>query len=103
MYLISSNFFLFQYGHAISQPLPTGNFRWVDNFSVDDILKWKPSSDKGYFVEVDAEISESLHDYFNDLPPFPESIKIDETCASSQTRDLREKRYGKLALSENKK
>lgn len=78
----------------MSQPLPTGDFRWVDNLTVDDILTWDPSSDKGYFIEVDAEIPESLHDHLNDLPPFPESLEIDETFASAHTRDLREKRYG---------
>ena len=94
LYLISSNSPQFQYGHAMSQPLPTGDFRWVEDLSVDDILKWDPSSDKGYYIEIDAEIPESLHDYLNDLPPFPESLEIDETFASSHTRELREKRYG---------
>ena len=90
MYLISSNSPQFQYGHAMSQSLPTGDFRWVEDLSVDDILKWDPSSDKGYFIEI----PESLHDYLNDLPPFQESLQIDETFASSHTRELREKRYG---------
>ena len=66
----------------------------MDNLTVDDILKWNSSSDKGYFIEVDAEITESLHDHLNDLPPFPESLEIDETFASAHTRDLREKRFG---------
>ena len=78
----------------MSQSLPTGDFRWVEDLLDDDILKWDPSSDKGYFIEIDAEIPESLSGYLNELPPFPESLEIGETFASTHTRELREKRYG---------
>ena len=39
------------YGWAMSQPLPTGGFRWVD-VKPDEISKLVNSSEKGYLLEV---------------------------------------------------
>ena len=60
------------YGWAMSQPLPTGKFCWVE-FRKD----WSPKTiveelmvkkDRGYLLEVDVAYSRELHDYHNDLP-----------------------------------
>ena len=55
------------YGWAMSQPLPTGGFRWVD-IHPDKISKLVNNSEKGYLLEVDILYPEELHDYHNDLP-----------------------------------
>ena len=58
------------YGWALSQPLPTSNFEWVDTPpSLDDLPS--DDSDVGYIFEVDMEIPAHLHDYLSDLPPAP--------------------------------
>ena len=51
----------------MSQPLPTGGFRWVD-VKPDEISKLVNSSEKGYILEVDIRSPRELHDYHNDLP-----------------------------------
>ena len=55
------------YGWAMSQPLPTGGFRWVDA-SPDEINELVSHRDCGYLLEVDVAYPRELHDYHNDLP-----------------------------------
>ena len=55
------------YGWAVSQPLPTGGFCWVD-VKPDEISKLANYSKKGYLLEVDVAYPRELHDYHNDLP-----------------------------------
>jgi hypothetical protein len=69
------------YGKALSYPLPIADFEWVKNEDVmfDDIMRaaeMGEASNVGYFVEVDLEYTETLHDYFNDYPPAPERVKM---------------------------
>jgi hypothetical protein len=90
MYIDANNL----YGWAMAQALPTGDFEWVEDLTLEDIMNYDPTSDVGYFVEVDAEIPSSLHNYLDDLPPFPETIEVTEDMASYHTRKLRKNRFG---------
>ena len=49
------------YGRAISQPLPTGGFRLVDDKPARISKLAKPKS-KGYLIEVDVRDPKELHD-----------------------------------------
>ena len=51
------------YGHAMSQYLPYGGFKWfkTTNETVNRILNKKDNSLHGYFLEVDLEYPENLH------------------------------------------
>ncbi|XP_055388367.1 uncharacterized protein LOC129616887 [Condylostylus longicornis] len=63
-----------QYGWAMSQPLPEGEFKWCDtvaNFKVESIID---SSQIGYFFEVDLEYPQEIHNLHKDLPFCPEHI-----------------------------
>ena len=55
------------HGWAMSQPLPTRGFRWVD-IKPDDVWVLANSSKKGYLLEADIHYPRELHDYHNDLP-----------------------------------
>ena len=55
------------YGWAMSQPLPTRGFYWVD-VKPAEISKLVNSSEKGYILEVDVHYPRELHDYHDDLP-----------------------------------
>ena len=68
------------YDWAMSQPLPTGEFRWVE-FRED----WSPKTiveelvvkkDCGYLLEVDVAYPRKLHDYHNDLPFMYAKMKV---------------------------
>ena len=41
------------YGWAMSQPLPTGGFKWFDNHDDFDVLSISDNNSKGYILEVD--------------------------------------------------
>ena len=71
------------YGWAMSQPLPTGGFKWI-NVSSDEgestqawIDELANHSDRGYLPEVDVAYPRELHDYHNDLPFMCARMKID--------------------------
>ena len=55
------------YGWAMSQPLPSGGFRWVD-IKPDEISKLANFSEKEYLLKVDVQYPRELHNYHNDLP-----------------------------------
>ena len=63
------------YGWAMSQPLPTGGFHWVD-VKPDEISELTNYSEKGYLLEVDIAYPRELHDYHNDLPFMCERMVI---------------------------
>ena len=60
------------YGWAMSQPLPTGKFHWVElreDWSPKTVVKeLVVKKDRGYLLEVDVAYPRELHDYHNDLP-----------------------------------
>ena len=62
-------------GWAMSQPLPTGGFYWVDD-KPDEISELAKDADKGYLLEVDVAYPRELHDYHNDLPFMCERMVI---------------------------
>ena len=58
----------------MSQPLPTGRFRWVD-VKPDEISKLV-KRDKGYLLEVDVSYPEELYNSHNNFPFMCERLKI---------------------------
>ena len=54
------------YGWAMSQPLPTRGFHWVD-VKPDDLGVLTNAKDKGYLLEVDVRYPRELHNSHNDL------------------------------------
>ena len=63
------------YGWAMSQPLPTGGFKWVD-VNPNEISELATRTDKGYVLEVDVSYPKDLHDSHNDLPFMCERMEI---------------------------
>ena len=63
------------YGWAMSQPLPTGGFKWV-SLKPSKISQLAKRKSKGYLLEVDACYPRELHDSHNDLPFMCERMKI---------------------------
>ena len=67
------------HGWPMSQKLPLGSFKWVENtskFSKDFLDNYNEDSDEGYFLEVDVRYLEELHELHNNLPCLPERMKI---------------------------
>ena len=58
------------YGWAMLQKLPANNFEWIKDtsqFNKDFIKNYNEKSDEGYFLEVDVQYLEKLHELHNDL------------------------------------
>ena len=97
------------YGWAMSQALPTGNFKWVKNLKTDvpalttgnwgfksmqeweqDIKNLKDDDDTGYMFQVDLDYPENLHldEMHDNFPLAPESCKIEKEMLSSYQTTL---------------
>ena len=67
------------YGWAMSQKLPTHNFKWIKNITIDKVYKILSrvgQSNRGYIFEVDLEYPENLWKTHNDYPLAPETVKV---------------------------
>jgi hypothetical protein len=70
LYLDANNL----YGHAMSQILPTGTFKWVHSKLLPNLhkLELKPDSKTGYTLEVDMHLPREHHKNLKDFPPLCE-------------------------------
>ena len=69
------------YGWVMSQPLPTGGFKWVDDlsrFTPEKIGRLVKHGTKGYLLEVDVKYPGGLHDLHNNLLFMCEKMKINK-------------------------
>ena len=77
------------YGHAMSQPLPTGGFRWPDGKEINDfdVQNVSDNSKKGYILQVDLEYPKELHDEHDSYPLAPERLKVNLEWMSKYQKD----------------
>lgn len=92
------------YGHAMNQPLPIGEYGWVDNdkepqlFSnIDAILSLSDEAESGYIFEVDLHYPHELHDEHNDFPFCAEKTTLSNEAFSILNR--RPNKFEKLMLT----
>ena len=65
----------------MSQKLSLYNFEWIKDtsqFNEDFIKSYNEESDEGYFLEVDVQYPEKLHELYDDLPFLPERMKTEK-------------------------
>ena len=74
------------YGWAMSQPMPTGGFQWIDY--TDQILETPADADHGFILEVDLDYPTSLHQKHNDYPLAPEKLTITKDQMSPYQQKL---------------
>ena len=72
------------YGWAMSQPLPTGAFRWKEDCEqLAKTIADHPAKDpEGFILEVDLEYPEDLHNVHNAYPLAPERMVIQKKWMS---------------------
>ena len=69
----------------MSQRIFLGGFKWTEynsDFNKDFQGKYNEDSDEGYFLEVDVQYPEKLHDIHNDLAFSHERIKVEKVVAN---------------------
>ena len=88
------------YGCAMSEYLPYGGFKWVKttNETVNRILNKKDNSLHGYFLEVDLDYPENLHEDHSDFPMAPAKIKIKEEMLSPYCLEIKEENNIKVGV-----
>ena len=64
------------YRRAMSEYLPYEGFKWLRNIDKFDIMSINDKSPIGYFLEVDLEYPDELHELHNDYPLAPEKLVI---------------------------
>ena len=65
----------------MSQKLPVNNFEKIKDtyqFNEDFKKNYNEKSDEAYFIEVDVQYTEKLHELHNDLPFLPERMKTEK-------------------------
>jgi len=73
-----------QYGCAMSDPLPTHGFEWIEVETMnlegwrEFILNQRKDQETGYFLEVDLDYPVNLHDEHDNFPLTPEHLDIKE-------------------------
>ena len=107
MYLDANNL----YGWAMSQYLPTGNFRWLtkEQIKKTNLANYSEEHDEGLLLEVDLDYPQELHDLHNDYPLAPEKLKVNKNMLSDYCQKISEKfnissgQVHKLIITLNKK
>ena len=89
MYLDANNL----YGWAMSQYLPTGNFKWMTDKEISkiDLGKYTKDGKKGLIQEVDLEYPQELHNLHNDYPVAPKKVKVSNDTLSGYCKKIAEK------------
>ena len=89
MYLDANNL----YGWAMSQYLPTSNFKWMTDKEINKINlgKYKANNKKGLILEDDLEYPQELDDMHNDYPVCPEKVKVSDDMLSGYCEKIAEK------------
>ncbi|KAK3795736.1 hypothetical protein RRG08_027294 [Elysia crispata] len=86
LYLDANNL----YGLAMSQPLPTGGFRWVEDCDgLAGTIKDQPADGpEGFILEVGLEYPQELHDEHNAYPLAPERTVVQKKWMSEYQQGL---------------
>ena len=64
------------YGWEMSEYLPYGRFKWLKNIDKFDIMSINDKSPIGYFLEVDLEYPDELHELHNYFSLAPENVAV---------------------------
>ena len=70
------------HGWTMSEYLPYGEFEWLKNVDRFDVNPINEKSEIGYFLEVDLEYPNELHEFHNDYPLAPEKLVVSSDMLS---------------------
>ena len=76
------------YGWPMSEYLPHERFKCLKNIDKFDIVSISNKSPIEYFLEVDLEYPEELHELHNDFPLAPEKIAVSSDMLSKYCKKI---------------
>ena len=72
----------------MSKYLPYGRFKWLKIIDKFDIMSISDKRPIGYFLEIDLEYLEELHELHNDFPLAPEKIAVSTDMLSKYCKKI---------------
>ena len=75
----------------MSEYLPYKEFKWLENVDEFDVNSINEKSDTGYFLEVDLEYPDELHELHNDYPLAPEKLAVSSDMLSKYCKKIADK------------
>ena len=75
-------------GWTMSEYLPYEEFKWLKNVDGFDVNSINEKSEIGYFLEVDLEYPDELHELHNDCPLAPEKLAVSSDMLSKYCKKL---------------
>ena len=79
------------YGWTMSEYLPCGGFKWLKYFDEFDVMSISEKSPIGYFLKVDIEYPDELHELHNDYPLAPEKLAVSSDMLSNYCKKIADK------------
>lgn len=78
------------YGVALSDYLPTGDFKWLteEKISILNVSNLPEDNDKGYIIECDLEYSTDLHASHSDYLLAPERMVVSDEMLSAHSNKM---------------
>ena len=76
------------YGWAISKYHPYNKFKWLKNIDQFDVMSISVKSEIGYFLEVNLEYSDILHELHDDYPLAPEKLDVASDMLSDYCKEI---------------
>ena len=75
----------------MSEYLPYERFKWLKNVDKFDVISINEKSPIEYFLEVDLECPDELHELHNDYPLAPEKLAISSDMLSKSSKRIADK------------
>ena len=79
------------YGWEMSEYLPYEGLEWLKNVDEFDVMSISEKSPIGYFLEVDLEYPDELHELHNDYPLAPEKLAVSSDMLSNYCKKIADK------------
>ena len=79
------------YGWAMSEHLPYQGFKRLKNVDEFDVMSISEKSPIEYFLEIDLEYSDKLHELHNDYPLPPEKRAVSGDMLSKYCKKIADK------------
>ena len=75
----------------MSEYFPYKEFEWLKNVDEFDVNSINEKSEIGYFLEVDLEYPDELHELHNDYPLAPEKLAVTNDMLSKYCKEIADK------------
>ena len=79
------------HGWALREYLTCGRFKWLKNIDKFDVMSISEKSPIGYFLDVDLEYPDELHELHNDYPLAPEKLADSSEMLSKYCKTIADK------------